>query len=132
MAKTLHIGNATFTAKEKLGAKSVIAFSKAISEATDASSVVVLYDFVQQQLLADERERFAAWFDEHGDDISIQDFNEAVGNLMVEYSDRPTERPSGSPTGVKPTGLPSRVVSLSRGTDKEASPSSKAGQQAVS
>lgn len=57
----------------------------------------------------------------------VTKLNESIGTLMAEYSSRPTERPSQLPAGQSPTGQPSRVVSLSRGTVMEVPESSMDG-----
>lgn len=62
----------------------------------------------------------------------IEEINTAVGGLLAAESARPTGRPSVSPAGSEPTGQPLRVVSFSRATDAEASPSRKGGRSRVS
>lgn len=59
--------------------------------------------------------------------LDIGDLATAVGNTLAEYSERPTVRPSQSPTGSGPTGGDSRVVSLSPVTESEGEESYMAG-----
>lgn len=64
--------------------------------------------------------------------VPFEDLNAAVGELISDYTGRPSQRPSDSQAGGEPTPPPSRVVSLSRGTVKEAETSSPDGQSAAS
>jgi hypothetical protein len=89
-----------------------------------------MYDLLISAVTVEERDRLDAFMAEH--QFSFDELNEAIGALMTSYTNRPMDRPSPSPAGEIPTGRPSRVVSLSRGTVKEVQPSSTDGAQAVS
>lgn len=92
-----------------------------------------MHDFVLAVLLPEERDRFTATMRSLDDDAGVLDkLNAAVGELMVSYTARPTERPSASPSGSESTAPKSRVVSLSRGTVREVEMSSTDGQQTAS
>ena len=87
-----------------------------------------MYDFVLAVLDPDQHGAFRDAMHSLDDDPEAADrLNEAIGELMVSYTNRPTERPSASPSGAEPTGRSSRVVSLSRGTVKAEPESSTDG-----
>lgn len=64
--------------------------------------------------------------------VTFTDLNAALGTLMKEYAERPFTQSSNSPTGEKPTGATSRVVSLWRATDEADETSSKDGSSVAS
>jgi len=57
--------------------------------------------------------------------ITFEDLNNALGELLVQYGNRPLERPSLSPRGPSVTGGVSKVVSLHRATGKAARTSAR-------
>jgi len=86
-----------------------------------------MYDFILAMLRPDERARFERFM--AAADVPMEEVEQIVSALMAEHSDRPTERPSGSPAGPRSTGQRSRVVSFSRGTVETAPASSTDGLQ---
>lgn len=91
------------------------------------------YEFVMAVLEPDQRGRFAtAMHDADDDPTIVERLNEAIGDLMLEYADRPTERASSLPTGGTKTPVTRRVVSLSRGTVEEEQTSQTDGASAAS
>lgn len=63
------------------------------------------------------------------DIVGLSELNEAIGNLMVQYTKRPTAPLSPSRSGSEETGLTPKVVSLSPGTEEKEAALSSAGPQ---
>ncbi|MGE0133764.1 MAG: hypothetical protein AB7L91_06275 [Dehalococcoidia bacterium] len=90
-----------------------------------------MYEFVRAQIEPGQWPRFETAMHalDEEEDFTLGELDAAIGALMTGYSARPTERPSNSPSGAGPTGGPSRVVSLSRGTAETEQTSSPAGER---
>lgn len=129
MAKALIIRDKTFPAKEKLSPWLLMKVAKAHRSGDYMAIMAAQYDFLTTQVV--DKAGLVSYLD-GVDDITEEELDQATGNLIAEYAERPTERPSSLPDGSTPTGKPSRVVSFSKGTAKAGEASSRAGQSAAS
>ena len=131
MTHALTIRGERFAAQDTLPAWALMKLAKSQGSGDAMQQVAGVHDFLMAVLAVTERERFER-FMEGCSDITFDELETAVGSLMQAYTTRPTERPSPSPAGPTPTGGPSRVVSLSRGTVREVPASSTAGMPVAS
>ena len=131
MSHVLTVRDERFAAQETLPAWALMKLAKSQGSGDAMQQVAGLHDFLMAVLALNERERFERFMEQHAD-VSFDELETAVGALMQAYTTRPTERPSPSPAGPTPSGGPSRVVSLSRGTVQEVPVSSTAGEPAAS
>lgn len=131
MTHALTVRDEHFAAQDTLPAWALMKLAKSQGSGDAMQQVAGLHDFLMAVLAVSERERFERFMEQHSD-VSFEELETAVGALMQAYTTRPTERPSPLPAGPVPTGGRSRVVSLSRGTVREAAASSAAGAPAVS
>ncbi|MBM4414900.1 MAG: hypothetical protein FJ035_01215 [Chloroflexi bacterium] len=131
MERALTVRDERFAAQETLPAWALMKLAKSQGSGDAMQQVAGLHDFLMAVLAASERDRFERFMDSHSD-VSFEELENAVGALMTAYTTRPTGRPSPSPAGPTPVGGRSRVVSLSRGTVREAATSSAAGQPLAS
>lgn len=127
--KTLVIRGQAFECRDDLPPWMLMKMAKAHRSGDVMTIRAVEYDFLTT--MAIDRQTLEAFLDVRPD-ITSEEFNQAIGDLITAYSERPTERPSASPDGQSNTGQSSRVVSLSRGTDREAEISSRDGESAAS
>lgn len=89
--------------------------------------------WLREIVLDEEQEHFRQILYDKKNPITMDDLSDAATKLLMEYAGRPTERPSNSPAGGEASGaLPSRVVSLQRGTVETVDPSSKVGASSAS
>lgn len=126
----LVIRDQTFEANDTLPAWAMLKLAKGQQSKNPMVQAASLHDVILAMVKANERERFEAYMAEV--DVGFDELNEAVGTLVAAYNDRPTERPSRSQPGAQATGKPSRVVSLSRGTESTDAASSTDGTAAAS
>lgn len=128
---TLKLGGQEFACREQLPPWQLMKVAKAMKSGDLMEQLAASHDFLVAVVQPAERARFDAYMDTADfDEFSALDT--AIGSLMQEYApDRPTGRPSSSPSGPPPTGGTSKVVSLSRGT-VEMVGSSTAGRSAAS
>ena len=131
MSHALTVRDERFAAQETLPAWALMKLAKSQGSGDAMQQVAGLHDFLMAVLAVNERDRFERFMEQHAD-VSFDELETAVGALMQAYTTRPTERPSPSPAGPTPSGGPSRVVSLSRGTVHEVEASSTAGVRAAS
>ena len=126
MTHALTVRGERFAAQETLPAWALMKLAKSQGSGDAMQQVAGVHDFLMAVLATTERDRFERFMEQHAD-VTFEELETAVGALMQAYTARPTERPSPSPAGPTPSGGPSRVVSLSRGTVREAPASSMAG-----
>lgn len=131
MSHALTVRDERFAAQETLPAWALMKLAKSQGSGDAMQQVAGLHDFLMAVLAPTERDRFERFMEQHSD-VTFDELETAVGALMQAYTTRPTERPSPSPAGPTPSGGSSRVVSLSRGTVREAEVSSTAGAPAAS
>lgn len=131
MTHALTVRDERFAAQDTLPAWALMKLAKSQGSGDAMQQVAGLHDFLMAVLAVSERDRFERFMEQHSD-VGFEELETAVGALMQAYTARPTERPSRSPAGPTPSGGQSRVVSLSRGTVREAAASSAAGVPAAS
>ena len=131
MSHALTVRGERFAAQETLPAWALMKLAKSQGSGDAMQQVAGLHDFLMAILAVEERDRFERFMEQHAD-ATFDELETAVGALMQAYTTRPTGRPSASPAGPTPSGGPSRVVSLSRGTVREVPASSPAGQPLAS
>jgi hypothetical protein len=76
--------------------------------------------FIYGAVLPEETERLDALLHDTENPVSIDDLNEALGNLMVAYNERPLAPASLSPAGGNLSEPMQRVVSLTPDMRREA------------
>ena len=126
----LVIRGESFEATGDMPAWALMKLAKGQKSKDQMGQLASMHDFVLTALTADERVRFEEYMDENP--VTFDDLSESIAALMKELSDRPTERPSLSPAGQRPTGLNSRVDSSSPATVRTVNLSSPAGHSVAS
>lgn len=109
--RSLNLGGQTFNCIDQMP---VGLFFDLAEAPTGMASLLAFRRVLDVIVVEEDQERLKAAFYAVSPVILIDDLAEALAGLMTEYAGRPTERPSSSLSGSKPTGKPSRVVSLSR------------------
>jgi hypothetical protein len=121
-----------FECREVLAPWTMMKLAKTQTSKLPLQQMAGFYDFIAGVVSREEWERFDEWMSGLDEPVTYDELNHAVGDLMVAYSSRPTERPSSSQTGQPSTGRSSRVVSLSGGTDTARQTSSPDGASRAS
>ena len=124
MSKILYFAGEEFRCIDKMPASVMLDFAGASTESTG----MMWRGIIDTLLEADEPERFWALVYRKNDPPEWEEFEAAMARLIQEYTDRPTERPSRSPSGVESTGGESRAASSPRVVNL----SPKGGTQAAS
>lgn len=106
-----------------------------LAEGMDAKdemrAIAAMWKFIKSVVVKEEHARLREYLYDTTNPVTFAQLNTAIGTLMREYSGRPTTRPSSSAHGRASSRGSSRVVSLSRATEKDAPPSTP-GTSAVS
>jgi len=90
--------------------------------------VVASIKFLQGVVIPEDRAKLDAVLYNTENVCPWPELSDVATKVLQEYSGRPTERPSDSPTGSESTGQTTRVVSFSRGTVEEEAIPSEDGQ----
>jgi hypothetical protein len=125
---TLSVGGREFACISELPAGLLLDLAASISEG--GMSVIAQYrSFIYAAVVPEEREALRETLNRTENIVSLNDLNEAVGGLLVQYIGRPTSPVSASPVGSEQTtGMP-RVMSLDvAGREQVAAFSSENGQ----
>lgn len=129
--KTLNLRGEELRCIEKLPPGLVFDLAEASSSGDATKALVAFARFLRSTVVPDDRERLNEILYDTESVIELEELNEAAGELITEYTGRPTKRPSQSPTGSNATGGLSRVDSPLPDTDREAVMSSTDGQSGV-
>lgn len=125
---TLKVGGREFTCIGELPAGLLLDLAASIT--TGGMAVIAMYrDFIYKAVIPELHEELKETLNRTENIVSLNDLNEAVGNLLVEYIGRPTSPVSASPVGSEQTTGTPRVMSLD-GVERErvAASSSENGQ----
>lgn len=129
----LVIGDERFQCRDSLPPFRLMELASGVSSDEPLRQAGAMYDFVMAVVLEADRGRFKETMRSLDDDPDvIEKLNQAIGDLMVSYTDRPTERPSRLPRSSGASGRPSSPGSSSPGTARVVNLSSKAGRSAAS
>lgn len=126
----LLIRDEAFEATGAMPAWALMKLAKGQKSKDHMAQLASMHDFVLTALTPDERVRFEEYMDEHP--ATFDELSDAIGALIQELGDRPTERPSHSPAGQRPTGLSSRVDSSSPATVRTVNLSPPVGHSVAS
>jgi hypothetical protein len=126
----LIIGTERFAVREHVDEWSLMKLAKSQTADHPMAALAGMFDFINAMVKPEERDRLDAYLSNR--EVESGALSEAVGNLIQEYSGRPTARPSSSQGGGPLTPPKSKVVSFSQGTVREVEESPKDGQSAVS
>lgn len=83
------------------------------SHATGLDAAAAMGDIVQGMVIDEDLDKLHSVLYDKVNILSLEDFSTAVGNLVSEIVNRPSERPSVSQAGSSLTNQSLRVVSLS-------------------
>jgi len=124
--KTLRLGGRDLRCIDKLPLGLLFDLAEAMSSGTENTmrAVAAMSTVVKTVVVKEDLASLSEVLHDTTNVVDITELNEAIGNLMVQYAERPTVKPSVSLNGRERTGGSSKVVSLSRGTVRvdEASP----------
>jgi hypothetical protein len=131
--KVLKLGGRDLRCIPRIPLGQVFALATAMESGSEMTAVAQMSIFVKRIVLKEDQSILNEVLDDDTETgVSFNDLNEAIGDLMVQYSNRPLGQPSSSQRGSEPTGGMRKVVSFSRGTVRTEPTSSEGGSSIAS
>jgi hypothetical protein len=130
--KQLVLGGTALRCIERLPMGMIFDLAEAMESGIEMQAIAAMSRMLKTVVIKEDLVRLDEVLHRVDDAIGFDALNTAIGDLMVQYSGRPLERPSRSARGRKATGGTSRVVSLSKGTVRTSARSSTDGSSVAS
>lgn len=130
--KVLVLGGETMRCVDVMPIGMAFDLAEAVDSGSEMRAIATIGRTLKALVVEEDRPRLEAVLHRSTDVVTFADLNRAMGDLMVQYSGRPTAPPSASQGGSARTDGTRRVVSLSRGTVREDETSSRGGASRAS